>query len=155
MATNLAKSKLFKARVLYKTMLQKLKTLKTALIRRDAASDIVVCVCVWGGGAPVGWWPRASGTAGCFPEETDGDTSLSCPWPASACLPPSSPEQQREVRRLCVPATAAATRSDQILTRYRVADVELLPDHPRVIDGARILFSYFDNNVLIHGPPAR
>lgn len=43
LATNLAKSKLFKASVLYKTMLQKLKTLKTALIRRDAAADIVVC----------------------------------------------------------------------------------------------------------------
>lgn len=42
LATNLAKSKLFKNRMLYKTMLQKLKTLKMALNRRDVASDIVV-----------------------------------------------------------------------------------------------------------------
>lgn len=49
LATNLAKSKLFKSRMLYKTMLQKLKTLKMALIRRDVASDIVVCG-VGGGG---------------------------------------------------------------------------------------------------------
>lgn len=41
--TNLAKSILFKARMLYNTMVQKLKVLKMALIRRDIASDIAVC----------------------------------------------------------------------------------------------------------------
>lgn len=45
MATNLAKSKLLKDRMLNSTIPQKLKVLKTALIRRDVASDIDVCKC--------------------------------------------------------------------------------------------------------------
>lgn len=43
LATVLAKSRLFRARTLYSTMVQRLKELKTALIRRDMASDITIC----------------------------------------------------------------------------------------------------------------
>lgn len=43
LATILAKSKLFKTRMLYSTMHQKLKVLKMALVLLDAASDMAVC----------------------------------------------------------------------------------------------------------------
>ena len=43
LATSLAKSKLFRARMLYNTMHQKLKALKMPLILRDVASDIAIC----------------------------------------------------------------------------------------------------------------
>lgn len=40
LATNLAKSRLFSARTLYRTICQKLTALNSPLIRRDIASDI-------------------------------------------------------------------------------------------------------------------
>jgi len=43
-ATNLAKSRLFKAKMLYNTMLQKLNELKMARIRRDVASGMAICI---------------------------------------------------------------------------------------------------------------
>lgn len=115
-----------------------------------------ICICVCARVlAPVGWPPRASGAAGCFPEETDADTSRRGRRPAWACLQSSPAEQQRVVRGLRLAPTPAATRSDQTLRRYRVDHVDLLSDHLRVVDGAGIVFIHFHNNMLIHRPPAR
>lgn len=59
----------------------------------------------------------------------------------------------RVVRGLLLAPAAAATRSDQTATRYRVDHVDLLSDG--VVDGAGILFTHFHNNMLIHRPPAQ
>lgn len=51
--------------------------------------------------------------------------------------------------------TLAAARRRRTAGRYRVADVELVSDHPGVVDGAGVLFPHFHHDMLVHRPPVR